>query len=390
MRSLGREGVRVRTDHGQRDSLAHDGAGPVVASLTCARTPVGVVPHHVGMTTRGFTSDNASGAHPAVLAALSAAGAGHAPSYGADHLTAALGERVRDLFGPTASIYPVFNGTGANITAVTALLHRWDAVVASEHAHLVTDESTAPQLIGGMAVRTLPAAAGTIAAPDLGALLAGGDNVHRARPGALSLTQSTELGTVYRTDQLAELGTIAREHGLGVHVDGARLANAAAHLGSSLAGLSTEVGVDVLSFGATKNGALFGDAVIVLDPVLAEPVERLRKATTQLASKMRFVSAQLLALLTDDLWRTTARQANAAAAHLAARLQGELDLTPRYPVQANAVFIPVPPAAVARATAELPVLAWDTSAATLRAVCSFDTTEEDISALVDGLGRILS
>src|SRR5690554_769249 len=143
MRSLGREGVRVRTDHGQRDSLAHDGAGPVVASLTCARTPVGVVPHHVGMTTRGFTSDNASGAHPAVLAALSAAGAGHAPSYGADHLTAALGERVRDLFGPTASIYPVFNGTGANITAVTALLHRWDAVVASEHAHLVTDESTA-------------------------------------------------------------------------------------------------------------------------------------------------------------------------------------------------------------------------------------------------------
>lgn len=343
------------------------------------------------MTTRGFTSDNASGAHPTVLAALTAAGAGHAPSYGADHLTAALGERVRDLFGPTASIYPVFNGTGANITAVTALLHRWDAVVAAEHAHLVTDESTAPQLIGGMAVRTLPAPTGTIAAPDLDALLTGGsDTVHRPRPGALSLTQSTELGTVYRPDQLAELGALAREHGLGVHVDGARLANAAAHLDSSLAGLSTEVGVDVLSFGATKNGALFGDAVIVLDPALAEPVERLRKATTQLASKMRFVSAQLLALLTDDLWRTTARQANAAAAHLAARLQGELGLTPRYPVQANAVFIPVPPAAVARATAELPVLAWDTSAATLRAVCSFDTTEEDISALVDGLGRILS
>ncbi len=340
------------------------------------------------MTTRGFTSDNASGAHPAVLAALAAAAEGHAPSYGGDRITAALGERVRELFGQTASIYPVFNGTGANITAVTALLNRWDAVVAAEHAHLVTDESTAPQLIGGMAVRTLPAPEGRIAAADLRDLLAGGrDNVHRARPGALSLTQSTELGTVYSPAQLAELSGLAREGGLGVHVDGARLANAAAHLGSSLAELTT--GVDVVSFGATKNGALFGDAVIVLEPALAEPVERLRKASTQLASKMRFVSAQLLALLTDDLWRATAQHANDAATHLATRLEEELGVQPRYPVQANAVFIPVPPAVVATAVAELPVLAWDTSAATLRAVCSFDTTEEDIDALVTGLDRIL-
>ena len=271
---------------------------------------------------------------------------------------------------------------------MTALLNRWDAVVAAEHAHLVTDESTAPQLIGGMAVRTLPAPEGRIAAADLRDLLAGGrDNVHRARPGALSLTQSTELGTVYSPAQLVELSSLAREGGLGVHVDGARLANAAAHLGSSLAELTT--GVDVVSFGAAKSGALFGDAVIVLEPALAEPVERLRKASTQLASKMRFVSAQLLALLTDDLWRATARHANDAAMHLATRLEEELGVQPRYPVQANAVFIPVPPAVVATAVAELPVLAWDTSAATLRAVCSFDTTEEDIDALVTGLDRIL-
>ncbi len=346
--------------------------------------------HHVGMTTRGFTSDNASGAHPAVLAALAAAGEGHAPSYGADHLTAALDERAREVFGPDATIFPVFNGTGANVVALTALLQRWDAVVTSEYAHLATDESTAPHLVGGFAVRTLPAPVGKVSLADVTTLLADDDgSVHHARPAALSLTQSTELGTVYAVDELTALVLAAHGHGAGVHLDGARLANAAARLGTSLAGLSTGIGVDVLSFGATKNGTLFGDAVVVLDPALAEPVARLRKAGTQLASKMLFVSAQLLALLTDDLWHVTAQHANAAADHLAGRLRSELGIEPVYAVEANAVFIPVPPQRVAAVTDQLPVLAWDRRAGVLRTVCSFDTTEEDITALVDGLGRVL-
>ncbi len=342
------------------------------------------------MSSRGFTSDNASGAHPDVLAALVAANSGHAASYGGDDVTSALDERARDVFGPDAAIFPVFNGTGANVVALTSLLQRWDAVVTSEHAHVATDESTAPQLIAGVGLRTVPAPGGKIGAGELTRVLEADDgNVHHARPAAVSLTQSTELGTVYTPQELAGLVRIAHGRGVTVHVDGARLANAAARLGTSLAALTTDLGVDVLSFGATKNGGLFGDAVVVLDPALVEPVTRLRKATTQLASKMRFVSAQLLALLSDDLWRTTAQQANAAADHLAQRLRSDLGIEPAYPVEANAVFVPVPPEAVPAAVAQLPVLAWDRTGGLLRAVCSFDTTEEDVAALVTGLGRVL-
>ncbi|WP_324653295.1 threonine aldolase family protein [Georgenia sp. H159] len=340
------------------------------------------------MSTRGFTSDNASGAHPAVLAALGAAAEGHAASFGADRLTAALDERAREVFGPSATILPVFNGTGANVIGVTALLQRWDAVVVSEHAHLANDESTAPQLIGGMAVRTLPAPAGKLGVADLTELLAADDgSVHHARPAAVSLTQSTELGTVYTPEELTALVRVARARGVRVHVDGARLANAAARLGTSLAALTSDLGVDVVSLGATKNGALFGDAVVVLDPALVEPVARLRKATTQLASKMRFVSAQLLALLTDDLWRTTAGHANAAADHLAGLLRSELGVEPAYPVEANAVFVPVPQHSLGAVTEQLPVLPWERDV--VRAVCSFDTTEEDVTTLVTGLARLL-
>ena len=383
MRSSAAAGTQVRTNHGQRTSLAHATPSP-------GRHPHHRDAHNEHMTTRGFTSDNASGAHPAVLAALVAAADGHAPSYGADAVTAALAERTRDLFGPDAAIFPVLNGTGANVVALTALLQRWDAVVATEHAHLATDESTAPQLVGGIAVRTLPAHGGRLAPEDLTALLEAQDgSVHHARPAALTLTQSTELGTVYTPAELARLADLAHARGLAVHVDGARLANAAARLGTSLRALTTDVGVDVLSFGATKNGALFGDAVVVTDPALAEPVARLRKASTQLASKMRFVSAQLLALLTEDLWRTTAARANDAADHLAQRLREDLGIEPAHPVEANAVFLPVPPERLDAVVAEVPVLPWDRRAGLLRAVCSFDTTEEDVAALVAGLRRTL-
>lgn len=336
--------------------------------------------------TRGFLSDNASGAHPAVLAALAAANEGHVPSYGADPWTAELEEVVRDLFGPDAAVFPVFNGTGANVTAVRALLRPWESAVAVRTSHMVTDESTAPELVGGAAFVVVDDVAGKLTPATAQRPFAAYDGtVHHARPAALTLTQATELGTVYRPAELADLVALARRHDARVHVDGARLANAAVRLGASLA--EAAAGADVVSLGATKNGTLFGDAIVVLDPALAEPVARLRKATTQLASKMRFASAQLLALLRDGLWAANAARANAAADHLAARLGQTLGLAPVHPVEANAVFVPVPPARMADVLAAAPVLPWD--AGTVRAVASFDTTEEDVEALVAALGRVL-
>lgn len=334
---------------------------------------------------RGFVSDNASGVHPRVLAALTAANEGHVPSYGADPFTAALKERARDVFGADATIFPVFNGTGANVVAVQAILQRWDAVVATVESHMVNDESTAPQLVGGTRIVTVPSEAGK-ATPELlaPAFDAYDGTVHHARPAAITVAQSTELGTTYTLGELAALTGFARGRGARVHLDGARLSNAAARLGTGLGELTA--GVDVLSFGGTKNGLLLGDAVVVLDPALAEGVDRLRKASAQLASKLRFVSAQLLALLEDDLWRENAARANAAADLLAERLAA-LGVAPRYPVEANAVFVPVPPDVLARVVAEAPVLAWD--AGTVRAVASFDTTEEDVDALVATLARLV-
>ncbi|MFD1716964.1 threonine aldolase family protein [Georgenia deserti] len=331
--------------------------------------------------TRGFLSDNASGVHPRVLAALSAANEGHTSAYGDDPWTAELGERVRDLFGDDAAVFPVFNGTGANVVALQSLIRRWEAVVTTTVSHVANDESTAPEMVGGMRLTTVPHTQGKLTPGALaGPFDADDGTVHHARPAAVSLAQVTETGTVYRPEELAAVIAAARGRGARVHLDGARLANAAVALGTDLAGSAG--GADVVSFGGTKNGLLLGEAVITRGPDLAEPVDRLRKASTQLASKMRFLSAQLLALLSDDLWRENAARANDAARVLAERLAA-LGVTPRYPVEANLVFIPVRPERRAEVVAAAPVLPWDTS--TVRAVASFDTTEEDVDALVTAL-----
>lgn len=332
---------------------------------------------------RGFWSDNASGVHPALLEAIGQASAGHAPSYGADRWTAALDEAAPEYFGAGARIFPVFNGTGANVIAVQALLRRWERAVASGVSHMVHDESSAPQLVGGIPIATVPDAAGKLDPAALAPALASYDgSVHQARPGAVSVAQATELGTVYSRAELAAVVDVAHAHGARVHLDGARLANAAVGLGCGLVDLTGGLGVDVVSFGGTKNGMLVGDAVVVYDEALADAVDHLRKASTQLASKLRFVSAQLLTLLTTGLWERNARAANGVAALLAARLESELGVLPVHPVDANAVFFALPPAAAARLVAAAPVLAWDPAAGVVRAVASFDSTQEDVAALV--------
>ncbi|MBM0123745.1 threonine aldolase family protein [Pimelobacter simplex] len=331
---------------------------------------------------RDFGSDNFAGVHPEVLAALATANLGHQPGYGADVYTDRLREVVRREFGPRAEVYPVFNGTGANIVALQAMAQRWEAVVCAESAHLHTDECAAPEH-HGFKLLTVPAPDGLVRPDALPAIAADRANRHHAQSGVLSLSQSTELGTCYSPDELRALTSTAHRLGLRVHLDGARLANAAAHLGASLRELTTDAGIDVLSFGATKNGAMFGDCVIVLDPDAVAGLPYLKKASTQLPSKTRFISAQLLALLEDGLWLRSARHANA----MADRLQRGLVQVPgariTHPVQANAVFAVLPDGVVAALRERWTFSTWHPATGEVRLMTSFDTTADDVDALVD-------
>ncbi|MBO0926623.1 low specificity L-threonine aldolase [Cellulomonas sp. zg-ZUI199] len=343
-------------------------------------------PHAPG--TRHFASDNYAGVHPEVLAAVAAANVGHTPAYGDDPWTERLQEVVRAHLGDAAVAYPVLNGTGANVVALQAMLPRWGAVVCAETAHVNTDENGAPERVGGLKLLTVPTPDGRLT-PDLVARQAWGfGDVHRAQPGVVSLTQATELGTVYTPDAVRELCDQAHALGMRVHVDGSRIANAAAHLGLPLRALTTDCGVDVLSLGGTKNGLLLGEAVVVLDPGAVDGVEYLRKAGMQLASKMRFVSAQLVALYEGDLWLRSAQRANAMAARLRAGLDAlGLDIT--LPTEANGVFVrlPRPVAAALRRTWRF--YDWDVADGTVRLMCAFDTTEQDVDDLLAALGEAL-
>ncbi|WP_338403799.1 threonine aldolase family protein [Cellulosimicrobium arenosum] len=351
-----------------------------------------------------FASDNYSPAHPDVLVALAAASAGHEPSYGADPWTARLQEVVREQLGPDAAAYPVLTGTGANVVALMAMLPRWGAVVASEHAHLNTDENGAPERVGGIKVLPVPAPDGLLTpaaveryADDLG-------DPHRAQPLVVSLTQSTELGTVYGPDEIRAVAAAAHARGLRVHLDGSRLANAAAALDVPLRALTTDAGVDVLSFGGTKNGIALGEAVVVLDPSAVDGVEFVRKATMQLASKMRYVSAQLLALFEpvgepvgepvaetgegadgDPLWLRNARHANAMAARLRSGLAAS-GVAFTQPTQVNAVFATLPRDVAATLRARHRFYDWGPGETSdrveVRWMCAWDTTPTDVDAFV--------
>ena len=340
-------------------------------------------------TPRSFASDNYAGAHPEVLAAIAAANAGHEVAYGRDSVTARLQAALEGELGKGATVYPVFNGTGANVLALEALIPRWGAVVCAASAHVHTDEAGAPERVGGIKLLPVATPDGKLTPELLDREAWGQDDEHRAQPVAVTISQPTELGTVYTPEQLRALTAHAHSLGMRVHLDGARLANAAASLGCSLAALTSEAGVDVVSLGGTKNGALGAEAVVVLERAgdearaadLREAVLRLRKMSTQLGSKTRFVSAQLLALYEGDLWRRSAAHANAMARRLADGVQGAPGVEVTQRVEANAVFV-VLPAGVADALRDRwHFYDWDRSTREVRWMCSFDTTEEDVDAL---------
>jgi threonine aldolase len=333
---------------------------------------------------RGFASDNYAGAHPEALTALARANGGHQISYGEDVYTAALGDVVTQHFGPQAQVFPVFNGTGANVNALTALMPRWGAVIATETAHIHTDEAGAPERVSGLKLLTVPAPDGKLT-PELIATQAWGwGNEHRAQPLAVSIAQTTELGTVYTPDEIAAVAGYAHDHGMAVHLDGARLWNAAAALRVPFAEFTTAAGVDVVSLGGTKNGLLGAEAIIVLDPERAPGLLYLRKLSMQLASKMRFISAQLLALFDDDLGLRSAAHANAMAARLRAQLEAGIadgsitGLSFSQPTQANAVFAVLPNQAADRIREQVRFYDWDRAAGMVRWMTAWDTTTEDI------------
>jgi threonine aldolase len=338
---------------------------------------------------RNFASDNYATALPEALEAIAAANHGPAVSYGADEWTARLQVRVREHFGGDAIAFPVFNGTGANVTGLRAMLKPWQGVICTENAHLNVDEGGAPEVLGGIKLLTVPTPDGKLT-PELAArwMVRIADE-HASQPGVVSVTESTELGTLYTPAELAAIGEFAHAHGMLFHIDGSRLANAAASLDVPLRAITTDVGADVVSFGGTKIGLVLGEAVIVLRADLAEPLRYLRKQSMQLASKMRFISAQLDALLTDDLWRRAAGHANAMARRLADAIEGVDGVTLTQTVQANGVFAILPEGAAERLQEDFRFYFWDEHTREVRWMCAWDTPEEDVDLFAEAIAEVV-
>ncbi|MGX1565842.1 threonine aldolase family protein [Streptomyces sp. NPDC055506] len=334
---------------------------------------------------RGFASDNYAGAHPEVLAALALANGGHQVSYGEDAYTENLQSVVRSHFGATAEAFPVFNGTGANVVALQAVTDRWGAVICAESAHINVDECGAPERVGGLKLLTVATPDGKLTPELIDRQAYGWDDEHRAMPQVVSLAQTTELGTAYTPDEIRAICEHAHAHGMKVHLDGSRLANAAATLNVPMRAFTDAAGVDLLSLGGTKNGALFGEAVVVLNQDAVRHMKHLRKLSMQLASKMRFVSVQLEALFARDLWLRNARHSNEMAQRLAEGVRAVHGVEILYPVQSNAVFARLPHEVTERLQKRFRFYFWDEAAGDVRWMCAFDTTEEDVDTFVAAL-----
>ena len=340
---------------------------------------------------RGFASDNYSGIHPEVLAAIAAANDGHQIAYGEDDYTARLQEVFTRHFGEGVEAFPVFNGTGANVVGLQSMLPRWGAVIAATTAHINVDEAGAPERVAGIKLLPVPTADGKLTPELIDREAWGWGDEHRAQPLVVSITQSTELGTLYSVDELREIADHVHGHGMHLHMDGARIANAAASLGLPLRAFTRDVGVDVLSFGGTKNGAMVGESIVVLNPEASAGLTYLRKLNMQLSSKMRFVSAQFIALLEGDLWLRNASHSNA----MAQRLRGEVEagiadgsihgVAFTQPTQANGVFATLPDGVADRLRESFRFYDWDASKNEVRWMCSFDTQPDDVDAFVAAL-----
>jgi threonine aldolase len=327
---------------------------------------------------RSFASDNNAGVHPRVLQAIAAVNRGHVVGYGDDPYTEAAVRKFKQQFGSDIEVFIVFNGTAANCLSLKALTESYHAVICAEAAHIYTDECGAPEKFTGCKLIPIPTADGKLTVEAVRHAYHGVGDQHHVQPRVVSITQVTEMGTVYKPREVRELARFAHERDMFLHMDGARIANAAVSLRLSLREATRDLGVDVLSFGGTKNGAMGAEAVVFFNKTFSRDFLYLRKQGMQLASKMRFVSAQLDALLSNDLWRKNAQHAN----RMAGLLQKELSKIPKvkivYKVEANGVFAQIPRQAIAKLKKRYFFYVWDEERSVVRWMCSFDTTEQDV------------
>jgi threonine aldolase len=338
---------------------------------------------------RGFGSDNHASVHPDVLAAIAEANVGHAHAYGDDPWTVRATAAIQLAVGESVQVAFVWNGTGANVVGLSAVCRPWESVVCAESAHITTDECAAPEHIANVKLVDVITPDGKLT-PDLVApALTGFGFEHHAQPRVISVSNVTELGTVYTPDELRALSSLAHSRGMLLHVDGARIANAAVSTGASLRELTADAGVDVLSLGGTKNGMLCGEAVVLFGDARTEALPYVRKQSAQLASKMRYVSAQFLAMYGTDVWRQCATNANAMATALAGGAR-ELSIELAFPVQANEVFAVLADEVIPDLQEQFHFYAWEEGVADkkslVRWVTSWDTTADDVNAFLEALG----
>ena len=338
------------------------------------------------MTRKSFGSDNHAAIHPAVMRAIAEANVGDAIAYGADPWTERATSELRRLAGAEGEVYLVLNGSGANVLGLGLLLGRHEAVICAESAHINTDECGAPERILGTKLLTAPAPGGKLTPELIASRLTGRGDEHFAQPAVVAITQSTEVGTCYSLAELRKIHDFCAANSLRVYMDGARLANAAAYLGCTLAELAEHA--DVLSFGGTKNGAIGVEAVIIMRSADAASAPYLRKQQMQLSSKMRYLAAQFIALLEDDLWLKNAVHANAMATRLAAGLAEVAGVEVVHPVEADAVFARLAPGHVAALQREWTFHVWDEATSVVRWMTAFDTQESDVDAFLADIAAV--
>ncbi|HAH25813.1 MAG TPA: threonine aldolase [Prolixibacteraceae bacterium] len=327
---------------------------------------------------RGFASDNNSGIHPEILQALFTANEGHAVGYGGDQITEMAIQRFKQEFGQEIDVYFVFNGTGANVLSLSTLSHSFHSIICAETAHIQTDECGAPEKLTGSKLLPVQTIKGKITPEGIRKYLHGFEFEHHSQPKMISISQVTELGTVYSLEEIKAITTLAHEYGLFVHMDGARLANAAVALNLPFRAFTVDAGIDVLSFGGTKNGMMLGEAVVFFNPALSKNTKYIRKQSMQLFSKMRFVSAQFLAYFNNDLWKKNAAHSNKMAKLLEQEVKKIPAIQLTQEVDANGVFAIVPKEIIPLLQEKYFFYMWDEHRSEVRWMTSFDTQEEDI------------
>lgn len=338
-------------------------------------------------TRRGFASDNNSGVHPEIMKELVSANTGHAIGYGSDPYTENAKELFREKLGKDTEAFFVFTGTAANVLGICGVTRSWNSVITAYTAHLNQDECGAPEKFSGCKVITVDTPDGKLTVDSIKGFMHGFGFEHHAQPGVVSVSQSTEMGTVYTPEEIKEIAGYVHGLGLYLHMDGARIANAAASLDVSLKEISTDAGVDILSFGGTKNGMMMGEAVCFLRPGLSADFKFIRKQGMHLASKMRYISAQYIAYFRNDLWKRCAGHSNLMAQVLAERLRQTDGIKIVQKVQSNGVFVMIPSAVAERVREEFFFYPWDESRSEFRLMTSWDTTEEDIEGFIEVLRK---